>query len=32
VSIRRAELKKFYAEVEAKATLDTRRKVQQVVH
>jgi integrase len=32
VSIRRPELEKFYAEVEAKATLDTRRKVQQVVH
>jgi integrase len=32
VSIRRPELEAFYSEIESKTTLDTRRKVQQVVH
>jgi integrase len=31
-SLRRSDLEAFYAEVEAETSLDTRRKVQQVVH
>ena len=30
--IRRAEIERFYADVEMRTTLDTRRKVQQIVH